>query len=75
MIARKGPGNPRYEGEGLEAEEMSIDCLCGRPVTLNALEGYEAPTFAGSCVCGRVWSLAEISAQVDPDANGESQGS
>ena len=68
---RRGAEGPRPKtqeepAEPGNAEQVSLDCICGRTVELNALEEYELPTFAGACPCGRVWSLTELSAQV-PD--------
>ena len=51
--------------EAVSAEQLTLNCICGRTVEVDLLEEYDLPTFVGACVCGRVWSLSEMSNMIE----------
>lgn len=40
---------------------ITLECLCGRRITLEIVGGQYQDTYEGECKCGRKWVLTEIS--------------
>lgn len=53
--------------ENSKDRQMTVNCKCGKEVSLRAVGGQYQYTYSGLCVCGRKWVLEDLTEDLMDD--------